>query len=85
MPVLPDVASTTVCPGFSAPRASASRMIASASRSLTDAIGLNASTLTYMVTPFGARRLMRTIGVRPIVSRIESWIIAAPSVGTRRC
>jgi len=46
MPVLPDVASTTVCPGLSTPRRSASSMIAIASRSLTEAIGLNASILT---------------------------------------
>ena len=40
MPVLPLVASTTVCPGFSAPRRSASSMMLSASRSLTDAAGI---------------------------------------------
>ena len=46
MPVFPEVASTTVWPGFSSPRRSASSMIAIASRSLTDDSGLNASHLT---------------------------------------
>ncbi len=42
-----------------------------AKRSLTEDIGLKASTLTYMSTPFGAMWLMRTIGVRPMVSRMD--------------
>jgi hypothetical protein len=67
MPVLPEVASTTVCPGFSVPRFSASSMMPIARRSLTEPPGLNASTLTYIVTLAGARRLIRTIGVRAIV------------------
>ena len=46
MPVLPDVASTTVCPGFRAPRLSASSMIAMARRSFTDESGLKYSHLT---------------------------------------
>jgi hypothetical protein len=46
MPVLPDVASTTVWPGFSSPRRSASSMIPIAKRSFTDDSGLNASHLT---------------------------------------
>jgi hypothetical protein len=46
MPVLPLVASTTVWPGFSVPRRSASSMMLSASRSLTDAAGLKNSALT---------------------------------------
>src|SRR5690606_10968939 len=41
-------------------------------------IGLKASTLTYMATPSGARRLMRTTGVLPTVPRMLSWIIACP-------
>jgi len=40
MPVLPDVASTTVWPGFRVPFFSAVSMIASASRSLTLESGL---------------------------------------------
>jgi hypothetical protein len=72
MPVLPDVASTTVWPGFSSPRRSASSMIPIASRSFTDESGLNASHLTYMVTFEGARRLIRTTGVLPMVPRMSS-------------
>src|SRR5882724_8054884 len=49
MPVLPDVASTTVCPGASAPVDSACSMIAIARRSLTDASGLKNSHFTYIV------------------------------------
>ena len=45
MPVLPLVASTTVMPGFKAPDASASSMIATARRSLTDDSGLKYSHL----------------------------------------
>ena len=45
IPVFPDVASTTVSPGFSAPRFSASSMIASARRSFTDESGLKYSHL----------------------------------------
>ncbi len=45
MPVLPEVASTIVSPGLISPRASASRTIASASRSLTEPPGLKLSTL----------------------------------------
>ncbi len=50
MPVLPEVASTTVWPGFRVPRRSASSMIAIARRSLTEASGLKASHFTYIVT-----------------------------------
>ena len=46
IPVLPLVASTTVCPGFSVPRNSASSMILIAKRSLTDPAGLKNSALT---------------------------------------
>ena len=49
MPVLPDVASTTVWPGFSVPRRSASSMIAIARRSFTDDSGLKNSHFTYIV------------------------------------
>ena len=40
IPVLPDVASTIVPPGFSAPLFSAASIIAIAKRSLTDDVGL---------------------------------------------
>jgi hypothetical protein len=72
MPVLPEVASTTVCPGLSSPRRSASSMMPIARRSLTEAAGLKNSHFTYIVTPAGARRLSRTTGVRPIVPRMLS-------------
>ncbi len=70
MPVLPEVASTTVWPGFSSPRRSASSMMPMASRSLTEASGLKASTFTYMSMPRGASLLIFTTGVRPMVSRM---------------
>ena len=72
MPVLPEVASTTVWPGFSAPLRSASSMMAMARRSFTDASGLKNSHFTYIVTPGGASRWMRTTGVRPMVPRMLS-------------
>ena len=72
MPVLPEVASMTVWPGFSVPRRSASSMIAIARRSFTEESGLKASHLTYIVTPAGARRLILTTGVLPIVPRMLS-------------
>src|SRR5262245_60770829 len=70
MPVLPLVASITVMPGLSAPLRSASSMTARAMRSFTDPIGLNASTLTYTLTPAGASLLSFTTGVLPMVSRM---------------
>ena len=72
MPVLPEVASTTVWPGSSVPRRSASSMIAIARRSFTDDSGLKNSHFTYISTCAGASRLMRTTGVRPIVARMLS-------------
>src|SRR3954464_9114238 len=70
MPVLPLVASMTVCPGFSTPRCSASSITPSASRSLTEPSGLKASILTKRLTSGGASLPMRTTGVLPTVSRI---------------
>ena len=81
IPVLPDVGSMTVCPGLRTPRRSASSIIAIASRSLTELIGLKASHLTYIVVPAGARRLMRTTGVFPMVPRMLSWITMRPPEG----
>ena len=46
IPVLPLVASTTVCPGVMAPVRSASSMMFSARRSFTDAAGLKNSAFT---------------------------------------
>jgi hypothetical protein len=74
MPVLPDVASTMVWPGFSKPFCSASSTIASASRSLTEPPGLKASTFAYSVTCAGAMRCSLTMGVEPMVSRMLSWM-----------
>ena len=45
IPVLPLVASTTVCPGFKVPSFSAASMIAKANRSFTDDSGLKYSAL----------------------------------------
>ena len=53
-PVLPLVASITVCPGFRAPLRSASSMMLMAKRSLTDPAGLKNSALTYRRTLSGA-------------------------------
>ena len=39
--------------------------------------GLKNSHFTYIETCGGARRLTRTIGVRPMVPRMLSWIIVA--------
>src|SRR5262245_33626921 len=47
-------------------------MMPSASRSLTDPIGLNASIFTYRLTCGGASLLIRTTGVLPMVPRMLS-------------
>ena len=47
-------------------------MMAIARRSLTDDSGLKNSHFTYIVVPAGASRLMRTMGVRPMVPRMLS-------------
>src|SRR5262247_903869 len=70
MPVLPLVASITVCPGLSSPDCSAASRTPSASRSLTEPSGLKASILTKILTPCGASLLIRTTGVWPTVSRM---------------
>src|SRR4029453_1075803 len=74
IPVLPDVASITVCPGLMVPRRSASSMIAIARRSFTDESGLNASHLTHISAPRGRSFWSLTRGVLPIVPRMGSWI-----------
>src|SRR5262245_5632158 len=70
MPVLPLVASITVCPGLSSPDCSAASITPSARRSLTEPSGLKASILTKRLTPCGASLLIRTTGVWPTVSRM---------------
>src|SRR5712692_5611332 len=70
MPVLPLVGSTSVPPGLSTPRRSASSTMATAMRSLTLPPGLSDSTFASTVAPSGlGRRLRRTIGVCPMSSR----------------
>ena len=75
MPVLPDVPSMIVPPGLSRPLFSASSIILSAIRSLIELPGLNVSSLARPCpdTP-RVMRLMRTIGVSPMVSRMLSQI-----------
>ena len=76
MPVLPDVPSMIVPPGFSSPAFSASSIIRTAIRSLIELPGLKVSTLASTVasmTPL-VIELMRTIGVLPMASRMLSQI-----------
>ena len=76
MPVLPDVPSMIVPPGFSSPARSASSIIFTAIRSLIELPGLNVSILAKTVactTPF-VIELICTIGVSPIASRIVAAI-----------
>src|SRR5437867_10520438 len=70
MPVLPLVGSTSVPPGLSTPRRSASSTMATAMRSLTLPPGFSDSTLALPVAPPAwGRRLRRTMGVCPMSSR----------------
>ena len=67
--MLPDVGSTIVSPGFSTPRASASRIIPSAVRSLIEPPGFAPSSLIHTSAISGvATRSSRTTGVRPITA-----------------
>src|SRR5262245_966462 len=72
MPVFPEVPSMIVPPGFSRPARSASSIIFTAMRSLIELPGLNVSILASTVPRTTPRvtRLMRTIGVPPMASRI---------------
>src|SRR4051812_4810264 len=74
MPVLPLVASITVCPGLSLPVRSASSMTPSARRSFTEPMGLNASIFTNSRTCLGASFVILTTGVRPMVPRMSSYL-----------
>src|SRR5688572_20183052 len=74
MPVLPLVASITVCPGLSLPVRSPSSITPSASRSFTEPSGLNASIFTYSSAPGGASLPILTTGVFPIVSRMFAYL-----------
>ena len=71
IPVLPDVPSTMVPPGFNLPSASASSTIFSAILSFTELPGLKYSTLANTVASISLVMAFNlTIGVFPIVSRI---------------
>src|SRR5215207_1099571 len=72
MPVLPDVGSMIVPPFFNTPRRSASSIIAMPMRSLIDPPGFARSSLIHTSFPGNCeyRRLRRTCGVLPIVSRM---------------
>jgi hypothetical protein len=72
MPVLPDVPSMMVPPGFSRPVRSASSIIRTAMRSFSEFPGLKVSSLATTVASVTPRviELMRTSGVLPIVSRM---------------
>ena len=73
-PVFPEVGSTIVPPGASAPLVSAAATIRSAIRSLTDPPGLKYSTFASTVDPGIARVTdrSRTSGVFPTSSLSES-------------
>src|SRR6185436_13280103 len=71
MPVLPLVASTTVPPGPSRPRRSASSMMLRATRSFIDPPGFRYSHLTKIsAETWRASFCSLTIGVPPIASRM---------------
>ena len=71
MPVLPEVPSTIVPPGFKLPSFSASSIIFTAILSLTELPGLKLSTLTNTLDSIKLEILFSLIkGVSPIVSRI---------------
>jgi len=50
---------------------------AACAQRLGERSGLKNSHFTNIVTPAGAKRLMRTTWVSPMVERMLSWIIAA--------
>ena len=81
VPVLPEVGSTIVPPGFRRPSRSAASTRRIATRSLIEPPGLKYSTFatTCGVSP-AAIRERRISGVSPTVSRIESLMSAWRSV-----
>jgi hypothetical protein len=67
IPVFPDVGSRIVWPGPIRPRSSASSIIARATRSLTEPVGLRDSSLAQIRTPgLGLSRFISISGVCPI-------------------
>src|SRR5262249_30349529 len=78
MPVLPDVASSRIEPGCSRPVASRSSISARATRSLTEPVGLAASSFANRRTVgLGASRGISTVGVSPIDSTIPEYRLPA--------
>ena len=72
MPVLPEVGSRIVWPGPISPSASACSIIALATRSLTEPVGLWPSSLAKIFTSgLGESRCSWTIGVLPIDSTMS--------------
>src|SRR4051794_22925859 len=84
MPVLPDVASTTVVrPGSISPAASAASIIATPILSFTLPAGLYDSSLPISSAPqSGATRVKRTMGVSPTRSARLAGIALATGFGT---
>src|SRR5205823_5806489 len=73
MPVLPEVGSRMVAPGFRRPSRSASSTMALAMRSFSEPVGFWPSSFAHMRTPgFGDSRWMPTSGVSPIAARMSS-------------
>src|SRR6266516_2352651 len=73
-PVLPEVGSTIVPPGFSFPSRSACSIIARPIRSFTEPPGLRYSSLARIrAWPGGESRSSRTIGVEPTRSRMVGY------------
>ena len=82
MPVLPEVGSISVPPGFSLPSRSSASIIATPMRSFTLAIGLKNSSFArrLALTPFTeASRFRRTMGVSPIVAVMSSNMRPRPA------
>ena len=74
-----------VPPGFSSPARSASSIIRTAIRSLIELPGLKVSILASTVASMTPRvmRLMRTIGVSPMASRMVSQIFVTLELSPR--
>src|ERR1700754_4148531 len=74
MPVLPEVGSRMVQPGFSSPSSSAFVIIRSAGRSLIEPVGLRSSSLAHSRTcGAGEKEASPTTGVSPRASIKESY------------
>ena len=72
MPVLPEVGSRILTPGFRWPSRSASSIIRLAMRSFSEPVGFWPSSLAHSLTRgFGESRWMPTSGVLPMVSRMS--------------